>query len=303
MAKKARSNKEILEYFNNVDELFDKLGNKNKEELENAKIKPIHDLYPLAQNGICAMMAVPGTGKTRTYLNITSKQQGIFNKPFFETVVICSTSNEFDKTVKTFKEAIDNSELIAIKDTEIMEFIDQHIHKTMLYDSLINFINNDYKNPDENMERIIRENRLNKKEKLIEFISKTLIEIGWETHPSRMLLIFDDFANHPLLKKREDPLSRMLKKLRHFHINVIISVQTTKDIPKNLRRLLTDIILFPGISEEDFMYLMKETPTGSLPHDHRTLWEHYRKIKDKHTAFRLHLTAQRAIVGFPKIIN
>ena len=300
MSKKPRSDKEILEHFNKVDDLFDKLGSKNKEELENAKIKPIHRLFPFAQNGICAMIAVPGTGKTRTYLKLSSRQEGIFDEPFFETVVICSTSDEFDKTVITFKEAIDNSELIAVKDTEIMEFIEGHTQKTILYNTLMKFINSDFKRPDENMEKIIAENRLNKKEKLIEFIAKKLAEIGWSSYPSRMLLIFDDFANHPLLKKREDPLSRMLKKLRHFHINVIISVQTTKDIPKNLRRLLTDIILFPGISEEDFIYLMKETPTGSLPHSHQTLWEHYRKIKDKHTAFRLHLTAQKAIVGFPE---
>ena len=106
MSKKARSDKEILEYFNNVDKLFDKLGNKNKEELENAKIKPISNSYPFGQNGICAIIGVMNSGKTYNYLKLAAQQEGIFDEPFFETVVVCSTSGEFDKTMKTFRAAI-----------------------------------------------------------------------------------------------------------------------------------------------------------------------------------------------------
>ena len=153
MSKKAKSDKEILEHFNNVDKLFDKLGNKNKEDLENAKIKPKSNSYPFGQNGICAIIGVMNSGKTYNYLKLAAQQEGIFEEPFFENVVVCSTSGEFDKTVKTFKEAITRSKLTAVKDTDIMTFLDEHMKKTLLDNTLMRFIDNDFKRPDENMEK------------------------------------------------------------------------------------------------------------------------------------------------------
>ena len=41
----------IEEKFREIDKLFDKLSAKNKVQLENAQIKPIHAKYPFAQNG------------------------------------------------------------------------------------------------------------------------------------------------------------------------------------------------------------------------------------------------------------
>lgn len=39
----------IEEKFREIDKLFDKLSAKNKVQLENAQIKPIHAKYPFAQ--------------------------------------------------------------------------------------------------------------------------------------------------------------------------------------------------------------------------------------------------------------
>ena len=110
------------------------------------------------------------SGKRYNYLKLAAQLEGIFDEPFFETVAVCSTSGEFDKTMKTFRAAITKSNLIAVKDTDIMDFIDTYINKIMLYNTLMRFINNDFKRPDEDMERIISENRLFKKDKLIEYI-------------------------------------------------------------------------------------------------------------------------------------
>ena len=57
-------------------------------------------------------------------------------------------------------------------------------------------------------------------------------------------------------------MCRLLKKLRHFNINVIICVHTEKSIPKDIKRTLSDLILFTGIGEEDFNDLIKESPAG-----------------------------------------
>ena len=114
-------------------------------------------------------------------------------------------------------------------------------------------------------------------------------------------MILDDFASHPLLRSKETEMSRLLKKLRHFNINVIICVQTVKSIPKDLKRGLSDIILFPGISQEDFIDLMKEVNTNFI--DHKQLWEEYRKIQNQHATITLHLNARRIIINIPRNID
>ena len=96
----------VEEKFRKIEEIFTKLSQKNKEELENAKIKPIHENYSWAQNGITAFIAGMGSGKSYNCLKLIAKQEVLFNEPFYETVALCSTSGEFDKTVKVFKEAI-----------------------------------------------------------------------------------------------------------------------------------------------------------------------------------------------------
>ena len=145
--------KAIQAKFKKIDERFDQLSLKYKDELENAKIKEIHSEFPFAQNGITAFIAGMGAGKSYNCLKLIAKQEVIFNNPFFETVVICSTSGEFDKTVKVFKEAILHSKLIAIKDTELLQWLEEYTGKVLLYNTLMRFLNNDLKNPDEDMKK------------------------------------------------------------------------------------------------------------------------------------------------------
>ena len=145
--------KSIDEKFRKIDERFDQLSLKYKDELENAKIKPIHEQYVFAQNGITAFIAGMGAGKSYNCLKLIAKQEVLFNNPFYETVAICSTSCEFDKTVKEFKEAILHSNLIAIKDTELLQWLEEYTSKVLLYNTLMRFVNNGLKNPDEEMQK------------------------------------------------------------------------------------------------------------------------------------------------------
>jgi rRNA pseudouridine-1189 N-methylase Emg1 (Nep1/Mra1 family) len=279
----------------NTDSVFKKLAKKNEFELKNALIEPIHKEFPFGKNGICAFIGGMGKGKSYQYLKLAHKQQDIFNQPFFETVVICSTSGEFDKTVKSYKPAIEKSNLISVKDDELLEWLSAYKQKILLYNTIMEYVRNKFKNPSEDMIKIINEYRLQRNPKrLLKFINMKLEEIGWKTYPHRLLLILDDFASHPLLKHKENPLSRELKKLRHFNINVIICVQTTKSIPKDIKRNLSDIVLFTGISEEDFKFLIRESSASCF--EYKVLWESYRKITGNHSMMKLHISARRVII-------
>jgi translation initiation factor RLI1 len=111
-------------------------------------------------------------------------------------------------------------------------------------------------------------------------------------------LILDDFASHPLLRSKETELSRLLKKLRHFNITVLLCVQTVKSLPKDIKRTVSDVVLFPGISEEDFDNLMKEINAGFV--NRKDLYNIYKNIKDQHANLRLHLAAKRILMNSSK---
>jgi hypothetical protein len=274
-----------------VHETFKSLGKKNAENLKHAKIEPIHEKFSYSKNGIWAMIATMGSGKSYNYLKLATQQSVIFDKPYYELIVICSTSAELDETVKTFKPAIKRSEIIAIEDNKLLEWLEEYKAKTFLYHELMKFVNSDFKNPSEQMLDIIQKNSLQNQKRLVEFIAKNLKEIGWKTYPHRCLLILDDFAAHPLLKRKETPLCGILKKLRHYKMTVIICVQTVTSIIKDIRRDVSDFIMYPGISFEDLKNLVRGSSLSCF--DPLWLWQEYSKIKDQHTMFTCHVKARR----------
>lgn len=307
---KRLADNEIDDNFKKVDELFDKISKRNAEELGYAQLKPIDEKFPYAQNGITAMIAPVGSGKSYNYLKIMAIQEQLFDLPFYELIVICSTSAKFDKTVITFKEAIKKSKIVAVKDSDLLDYLNEYMNRIFVYNTIMKFVNGGlvWDKMDEEMSELLLKhtgihtfNSPRTISKAIKFIASTLKEFGWKTYPHRMLLILDDFANHVLLRSKECELSRLLKKLRHFNINVIICVQTVKSIPRDLKRNLQDLIIFPGINQEDFFDLMKEVNTNFI--DAKQLWETYRKLDNPHTTIRLHLVARRVIINVPKKIE
>ena len=292
----------IEERFKKIDELFEKIQSKNKVELENAMIKPVHDKYPLAQNGIVGLIAPPGSGKSFTYLKLAAQQEQLFNEPFFELIVICSTSNKFDKTVEAYKDVIQKSKIVALKDSDLLSWLNKYMRRILKYNAIIKYIQSDFKDENEEMTRILNKHRfktngrMTEKQKydMVKYIANKLSKYGWKTFPHRCLLILDDFASHPLVRSKETEMSRLLKKLRHFNINVMICVQTSKSISKDIKRICTDFILFPGLSETDFIDLMKESMAGKF--DRKELWNQYHALTNQHDSFRIHIYANKVII-------
>ena len=292
----------IEEKFKKIDELFEKIQTKNKFDLENAMIKPAHEKYPLAQNGIVGLIAPPGSGKSFTYLKLAAQQEQLFNEPFFELIVICSTSNKFDKTVEAYKDVIKKSKIVALKDSDLLAWLNKYMRRILKYNAIMKYIQSDFKDENEEMTRILNKHRFKQngkqtekqKYEMVKYIANKLSKYGWKTFPHRCLLILDDFASHPLVRSKETEMSRLLKKLRHFNINVMICVQTSKSISKDIKRICTDFILFPGLSETDFADLMKESMAGKF--DRKELWNQYHALTNQHDSFRIHIYANKVII-------
>ena len=209
------------------------------------------------------------------------------------------------KLLKFIKKAITKAKVIPIKDDNLLEYINEYINKSHLYNTIMNLILNELKDPEEEMITIMKDNGIMNRKgevdfvRLISFMSKTLADFGWTAYPNRMLLILDDFAAHPLLKRKDSELPSFLRKLRHFYINVLICVQNPVLIPRDLKRDMKDCIVFPGISEEDFNDFVIHSKVGKLGTSNE-LWEKYRKIKDDRTMIIFHIKAKDIIVVPPK---
>ena len=263
-------------------------------------LTPIHEKYPYAQNGITAMIASMGSGKTYTYLKLIKQQEVLFDDAFYELVVICSTSNKFDATVNAFKPLISKSKLVAIKDSDLLDWLNKYMRRILKFNALNKYMVN-RKDADEEMQRLAEKHRLHlnsKKpkdvEKLLKYITNKIEKYQWHTFPHRCLLVLDDFASHPLLRNKENELPRLLKKLRHFNINVILCVQTTRSLPRDIKRILSDCILFPGISKDDFYDLIKEGPFGNWDADE--CYSTYKSLTNKHDRMVFHISANRIIM-------
>ena len=258
---------------NEVNEDIEKIIKKNKKELSTALIRPMHKQHKFSTNGMYAFIGKMGSGKTFYIMKHIMLSEKLFERPYYNLIVFCSTSNGLDKTVLAFKDKI-KTRLLFINDSELLDFLEQHVKEKMRYYSIYKYVMSDFKKPDETMQEIIRLNGLNTKTKIIKYIANELNKYQTNIYPVNCLVVLDDFANNELLTNRKSKLHTYFTKTRHYNITFIISVQTVKFIPKNVKRMLTDCVLYSGLSEDDFLSLMKEL---SHPWNINRLFEEYKQ--------------------------
>ena len=145
------------------------------------------------------------------------------------------------------------------------------------------------KNPDDTMEEIIRTHGLHSKQKLVKYIAEEFNKYNTNRYPLNCLVVLDDFANNELLTDKKSKLHTYFTKCRHYNLTFIIAVQTVKFVPKNVKRMSTDCVLYGGLSEDDFMGLLKEL---SHPWNTKTLYDKYKVEGSKeHAKLILNLSA------------
>ena len=119
----------------------------------------------------------------------------LFEKPYYNLIIFCSTSNGLDKTVLAFKDKI-KAPMLFINDSELMDFLDEHVKENMRYYSISKFVMNNFKKPDELMSSLILQHGLNTKEKLIKFVANEFNRYQKNRYPLNYLVVLDDFANN-----------------------------------------------------------------------------------------------------------
>lgn len=262
----------MTKIINEVNADIDKIIKKNKAELNTALIKPIHPQHQFSSNGLYCFIGKMGSGKTYYIMKHILLSERLFEKPYYNLIVFCSTSNGLDKTVLAFKDNI-KTPIMFINDSELLSFLEEHVKEKMRYYSIYRFVMSNFKKPDDNMKQMIQQYNLNTKEKTIKFIVNELNRYQTNRYPLNCLVVLDDFANNELLTNRKSKLIPYFTKTRHYNITFIIAVQTVKFIPKNIKRMITDCVIYGGMSEDDFISLMKEL---AHPWNNDKLFEEYK---------------------------
>ena len=262
----------MTKIINKVNEDIEKIIKKNKSELNTALIKPIHPQHKFSSNGLYCFIGKMGSGKTYYIMKHILLSERLFEKPYYNLIVFCSTSNGLDKTVLAFKDSI-KTPILFINDSELLNFLEEHVREKMRYYSIYRFVMSNFKKPDDNMKELIMKYNLNTKEKMIKFIVNELNRYQTNRYPLNCLVVLDDFANNELLTNRKSKLIPYFTKTRHYNITFIIAVQTVKFIPKNIKRMITDCVIYGGMSEDDFISLMKEL---AHPWNNERLFEEYK---------------------------
>lgn len=268
----------------NVDAKMKKLLAKNKNELDMAQITPFSDEFQFGKNGLSLFIAPQGGGKSYNIAKYIFMTEALSKEPFFNLITFCSTNEGLDKTLETFKKSF-KTKTIFISEKGLLAFLTKFIARQRKFYSMYNYVKSGGKAVDKTLGELFKKHGCINKKKEVKYVNRKIQEYGRPSYPNNMLLILDDFLGCDLLENKNSPVVKILTKLRHYNITVIISQQSTKGIGRTCRRLASDCILWRGIGYDDFMDFIKETP---LRMDRDTAWQLYNSLKNKHDFFELH---------------
>lgn len=274
--------------FDEVDDVINKIVKKNSAELNMALIRPLSDEYKFSTNGFYIFCGKMGSGKTLEIIKhilITDRMND--GEGYYNLIVFCSTSGGLDKTVQAFLPKI-KTPIAFVPDSSLLQFLQCHIRRKKKYYSLYRYVNSNGKKIDDEFKRLIEKHNLDKEEKKLLYVAQKLLKYNTTKYPLNLLLVLDDFAGHKLINKPDAELCRILTKTRHYNITCILSIQSTKFVIKNLKRICTDLVLWRGVSYDDFYDLQRE-----LPHnfDVKEVWENYKNLSDPHSKLVMNLYA------------
>ena len=287
-----------------IEEEMNAIAAKHKDALNSALIQPFSPEWKFCTNGLYLLLATAGCGKSRFIIKHILMSERLFAEPYYSLICYCSTSGELDKTVSTYiNSKTIKTPLVQVSDDKLLEFLERHLkrkhkfkvkvkcrgkHNIVLRDVYPVYASGVV------LENEIDTNCIEKinKPKLLAWIAAKMRYYQVSKPVCPLLVVLDDFAGHKLIERKETPLARMMTKCRHYSCTFIIAVQTAKYVIKNIRRQATDIVVWSGLSEEDFYDLMKEI---QYSYNKDALWNEYRQLKNQKDHLILNVKAHSYI--------
>lgn len=276
-----------------VDKIMSRQIEKNKNVISNAMIEPLTEDYQFCTNGIYFLCSKMSGGKTYFIMRHIMITERLFKQPYYDTIIFTSTSGTLDKTVSSLQPKI-ATPITYVKDTDLMSFLQKHLNNKMKFYAIMEFINSGGKDVNEIMRKliekyhfikIIRGNKMYDMRRIVMYAVRKMEKYKFTMYPSNTLLVLDDFAGNDLIKKVDSPLCKIMTKVRHYNLTVIIAAQTWRFINLNIKRLCSDLVIGVGYSMEDFQKMIQQTPSSQ---DWKILWQQYSKMNNPHAKMIIH---------------
>ena len=156
---------------NNIEEQIEKqmneIASRNKNALNAAQIVPLSPDWPFSTNGLYLMLANQGCGKSRFIIKHILMCEQLFNEPYYQQIVYCSTSGELDKTISTYiNSKIIKTPLIEVPDSKLLEFLSQHLKRKKKFYAFIEYIQSGFKTINKTLQACIDKHNLKKRIKI-----------------------------------------------------------------------------------------------------------------------------------------
>jgi len=106
----------------------------------------------------------------------------------------------------------------------------------------------------------------------------TILHLTSFSQPSlHTLIFFEDAANSPLFKSKENYFNTLLAKLAHVQCSVFLAVQFWKSLPTEFKANASTVFLFPGFSKEQITYFLRQVPLDCGKDE---FFDYYSRLKD-----------------------
>ena len=273
-----------MSVLNEVKAIMNRVNKEEDDEVAMEKIEPFSEECKWGKNGLWLFIAPQGGGKTYLLIEIILYAERYLPKPFFNQIIFSSTSDGMDKTLEMFKKEI-KTPIEFVPADNIMKRLQMHIRRKKKFYSMMKYINSHGEKVDDIMKKAGKKYHLYTQKKTAKYIKKKIKDYGHPNYPANLFLILDDYLGDDSLERRNQPLVKMLTKLRHYNITTCISQQSTKGIGRTARILASDVCLWKGFGEEDFLDLFKEI---SLTVNKKDLYKVYSTFKNRHDRLEVH---------------
>ncbi len=277
-----------------VRKIMDDVQQKESEDLDFEKITPFDEECKFGKNGLWLFIGPQGSGKTHKLLETILYTELVYDKPYFDNIIFCSTSEQLDKTLDAFKKKI-KTKIEFVPEDKLLDRIKTHIKRKAKFYSMMKYIKSRGEESDATMIRLAKKHKLYDVKKTSKYIKKKIEDYGHPAYPAPLLLIMDDFLGSNMLESKMSEMVKLLTKCRHNNITCIIAQQSTKGIGRTVRRLASDCCLWKGFGEDDFMDFTKEF---NMSMGKKELYQIYKQLKSRHDCMIFHSHLDEVEVEF-----
>ena len=244
------------------DEFIDDLMQSNAKENRDALHSELLNKIPLTDsytNSISIAVGKQRSGKTRKIIKEIIK----ISKMHHEThmlLYINKTGGETDKTFESFKDLI-KCPIVYCSQEECEEKLAELVQYKNLYHRIIAQGTDQYEDPVE-----------------VETMFDVLMVEDYSRAYLHTLVLLDDIANSPLLKKPTTYLNSLMTQCAHINMSFFLAVQYWIGLPTAIKSQTSMIYLFGGFNKQQVRYMLQQI---ALEDPFDVIWGKYSKLKNR----------------------